>query len=50
MYLLLSAPALYCFVIAECLKRYLLAQAKPQSQLCLSDASCLLLGCNIRCH
>ncbi|CAL8462043.1 g1574 [Coccomyxa elongata] len=26
MYLLLSAPALYCYVIAECLKRYLLAQ------------------------
>ena len=26
MYLQLSAPALYCYVIAECLKRYLLAQ------------------------
>ena len=28
MYLRLSAPALYCYVIAECLKRYLLAQAR----------------------
>ncbi|EIE25012.1 MATE efflux family protein [Coccomyxa subellipsoidea C-169] len=31
MYLLLSAPALYCYVIAECLKRYLLAQARSLS-------------------
>ncbi len=29
MYLLLSAPALFCYVIAECLKRYLLAQVRP---------------------
>ncbi len=26
LYLRLSAPALYCYVVAECLKRYLLAQ------------------------
>ena len=28
MYLQLSAPALWCYVMAECLKRYLLAQVQ----------------------
>ena len=29
MYLQLSAPALWFYVMAECLKRYLLAQVQP---------------------
>ena len=28
LYLKLSGPALYCYAISECLKRYLLAQAR----------------------
>ncbi len=48
MYLLLSAPALYCYVIAECLKRYLLAQActipthspQPLSTMSMIEISC----------
>ena len=30
MYLQLSAPALWCYVMAECLKRYLLAQVRAR--------------------
>lgn len=40
MYLKLSAPALWCYVMAECLKRYLLAQVAYDTQY-LSSSGCV---------